>query len=236
MSSGINKLGTMPGEKVEKWSPPSMGTSDSRVFKAEKEQPESKPEVESEQQATPIPTADDIEKWHTEAHEEGYQAGLKQAQQEIEQQKQQIYELINFFEQPLQFLNAEVEQQLNLLAVTLAQQLVRREIRVEPGEIVAVIRESVKMLPVNSRKIKIFLHPEDAELVRSVLQLDELDEEQSWALMEDPMITRGGCEIKSEQSTINVTLENRLQALAASILGGERIEDQDEDKDESTTD
>jgi len=47
--------------------------------------------------------------------------------------------------------------------------------------------------------------------------------------MEDPMITRGGCEIKSDQSTINATLENRLQALAASVLGGERIEDRQQD-------
>ncbi len=63
-------------------------------------------------------------------------------------------------------------------------------------------------------------------MVKSALQLDN-DEEQSWKLIEDPMITRGGCEIKADRSVINATLENRLQALAASILGGERSEDQD---------
>ncbi|MCK4707498.1 MAG: flagellar assembly protein FliH [Gammaproteobacteria bacterium] len=228
MASGIHKLSNGQDVDIEKWNPPVMGSSNNQLFETEKECDRNKQESEREVETAPIPTAEEIEKWHTEAREEGYQQGLKSAEQEIAQQKKQILELINFFEQPLQFLNAEVEQQLNLLAVTLAQQLVRREIRAEPGEIIAVIRESVKMLPVNSRKIKIFLHPEDAEIVRNTLQLDELDEEQSWKLVEDPMITRGGCEIKSEQSTINVTLENRLQALAASILGGERIEDQEE--------
>ena len=228
MASGIHKLSNGQDVDIEKWNPPVMGSSNNQLFETEKECDRNKQESEREVETAPIPTAEEIEKWHTEAREEGYQQGLKSAEQEIAQQKKQILELINFFEQPLQFLNAEVEQQLNLLAVTVAQQLVRREIRAEPGEIIAVIRESVKMLPVNSRKIKIFLHPEDAEIVRNTLQLDELDEEQSWKLVEDPMITRGGCEIKSEQSTINVTLENRLQALAASILGGERIEDQEE--------
>ena len=236
MASDIRKIPKEQGLEAEKWNPPLMGSSKTKVFKSEKQKPKGKPVADQEIQSTPIPTADDIEKWHKQAHEEGYQQGLKKAQQEIAQQKKQLFELISFFEQPLQFLNAEVEQQLNLLAVTLAQQLVRREIRAEPGEIIAVIRESVKMLPLNSRKIKIFLHPEDAEIVRNTLQLNELDEEQSWKLMEDPMITRGGCEIKSEQSTINVTLENRLQALAASILGGDRIEDQSEDKNDSSTD
>jgi flagellar assembly protein FliH len=51
------------------------------------------------------------------------------------------------------------------------------------------------------------------------------NEEHSWKLIEDPMITRGGCEVSAPPSTINATLENRLSALAASVLGGEREQD-----------
>lgn len=233
MATGIHKITTDSNVAVEKWDPPAMGPGSNRVFKSEQDQPqaelesesESESEPEQEEQTASIPTAEEIEAWHKEAHEEGYQQGLQQAEQEIAEHKQQLLNVIHFFEQPLNYLNDEVEQQLNQLAVTLAQQLVRREIRAEPGEIIGLIRESVKMLPINSRKIRIYLHPDDAEIVRNTLQLDELDEQQSWKLMEDPMITRGGCEIKSDQSAINLTLENRLQALAASVLGGERIED-----------
>ena len=39
------------------------------------------------------------------------------------------------------------------------------------------------------------------------------------------MITRGGCEVKAPPSAINATLESRLSALAASVLGGEREQD-----------
>jgi len=224
MSTKTHTINIQQNARVEKWNPPAMDSGSNVIFKHETD---SKNETDDEVAVAAIPTAEDIEKWHKQAHEEGYLQGLKQAEQEVADLKQQLLDLFGFFEQPLQALNEEVEKQLNLLAVTLAQQLVRREIRAEPGEIIAVIRESVKLLPVNSGKIRIFLHPEDAEIVRKALQLDELDEEQSWKLMEDPMITRGGCEIKSDQSVINVTLENRLQALAASILGGERVEDKD---------
>ncbi len=236
MPNGKTKILNDQEVEAEKWSLPSMGSKPSQIFRSDKNQAQKDLEAELDVDTPPIPTAKEIELWHKEAHEEGYQQGLKQAEKEIAEQKRQLLDVINFFEQPLQYLNEEVEQQLNLLAVTLAQQLVRREIRAEPGEIVAVIRESVKMLPVNSRKIRISLHPEDAEIVKKALQLDELDDEQSWKLLEDPMITRGGCEIKSGQSIINATLENRLQALAASILGGERIEDQSETGDESAPD
>ena len=208
---------------AQKWSPPSMGGSSNNIIKnqLQNKQPDS-------HQSAAIPTAEEIEKWQQEARREGYQDGLQQAQQETEAVKKHLQDLIDFIQQPLRSINEEVEQQLHLLAVTLAQQLVRREIRNDPGEIIGLIRESLQLLPASTRKVSIYLHPDDAELVRNTLQLDQHEEEQTWKLYEDATITRGGCQIKADKSLINATLERRLQALAASVLGDERLEDQDE--------
>ena len=221
MAAERGKYRTPEDLKVEKWDLPSVNSPSSRVFRNEDEKPEK--EKDEPHQLT----VEQLESIRQQAEDEGYQQGLLKAKQETAELQQRLHDLINFFESPLQALNEEVEQQLSLLAVTLAQQLVRREIREEPGEIIGVIRESVQLLPANSRKIRISLNPEDADLVRSSLQLDEHDEELSWKLIEDPMISRGGCEIKADKSVINATLENRLQSLAASVLGGDRLEDQD---------
>jgi len=175
--------------------------------------------------AASIPTAEEVEQWRQQAVEEGYQEGLQKAQAELEPLKQRFQNLIEFLDKPLEALNEEVEQQLTQVAVTLAQQLVRRELRIEPGEIVGLIRDSVKLLPGYSREISILIHPEDASLVRSALSIEASDGEKTWDIVEDPTITRGGCEIKAGSSTINVTLENRLAALAASVLGGDREHD-----------
>lgn len=224
MTESGGKFRNRSDEPVTRWNLPSVNSTSAQVFRDESK-PKPEPEAESEQ--TPMPTAEEIEAWHKQAQEEGYQHGLQLAQKENAELKQRLMSLINFFESPLQALNEEVEQQLSLLAVTLAQQLVRREIRIEPGEIIGLIRESVQLLPAYSRKIRITLNPDDADLVRKTLQLDEHEDEQSWKIVEDPMISRGGCEIKSDKSVINATLENRLQSLAASVLGGVRQEDQD---------
>lgn len=202
-----------------KWQVPSMQADPHRVVRF----------GESEQQLqrgdSTIPTAEEIEQWRQEAEAEGYAEGLKKAEMEVASEKARLKNLINFLEHPVQALNEEVEQQLTQVAVSLAQQLVRRELRLEPGEIIGLIRDSVKLLPANSRRISILINPEDASLVRSALSINSNDEEQSWRLVEDPMITRGGCEIKTETSKINVTLENRLSELAAAVLGGERERD-----------
>lgn len=203
----------MADKEVEKWRAPVMDADPSRVVRYR------------EQHEASIPTANDIDQWRAQAEEEGYQQGLVRAQQETRELQQQLLQLIDFFEHPLQALNEDIEHQLTQLAVTLAQQLVRRELKLEPGEIIGLIRDSVQLLPGIQRNISIVLHPEDAQLVRNALSIETSDEEHNWKLIEDPMITRGGCEINAPPSAINATLENRLSELAASVLGGEREQD-----------
>ena len=217
-------MSSMKSEKklvvdAKKWRVPVMKVEAGRVIRSHSI------EGEFDGAASPIPTADEIEQWRKDAEAEGYQEGLKKAEQEMQSTKQRLQQLVDFLEHPLQALNEDIENQLTQVAVTLAQQLVRRELRIEPGEIVGLIRDSVKLLPGNARNISIIINPEDASLVRSALSIDPNDEEQTWRLIEDPMITRGGCEIKSEASIINATLENRLSALAAEVLGCERERD-----------
>ena len=204
----------MTSEDVEKWRAPAMQADPSRVVRFR------------EENGGAMPTVKDLDQWRREAEEEGYQEGLRRAAEEAAQLQRRLLDLIEFFEHPLKQVNEDIEHQLTQLAVTLAQQLVRRELKAEPGEIIGLIRDSVKLLPGNTRNISILLHPEDAELVRNALALDEHDDERSWKLVEDPMISRGGCEIQAPPSTINATLENRLSALAASVLGGDREQDE----------
>ena len=200
-----------------KWQAPTMQADPKRVIRYRA--------TDIGSTGVPVTTAAELDRWRKQAEQEGYKDGLEKARQDSQKENQLFRQLIDFLESPLQSLNEEVEQQLSLVAVTLAQQLVRRELRIEPGEIIGLIRDSVKLLPGNARNIKIVLNPEDASLVRGALSMDSSDEEQNWKLIEDPMITRGGCEIISEPSAINVTLENRLSALAASVLGSERERD-----------
>ena len=93
----------------------------------------------------------------------------------------------------------------------------------DPGQVVAAVREAIKVLPLSSQKISLHLHPEDVELVRSVLSLDEMS--PSWAVVEDPLITRGGCQVDTDLSHIDATVENRLAAVIAGLFGGEREQD-----------
>ncbi|MCG6969884.1 MAG: flagellar assembly protein FliH [Gammaproteobacteria bacterium] len=176
-------------------------------------------------------TAEAIENIQKQAYKEafdeglskGYKEGLAKASAELEQQIQLFKTALAQLSEPFAQLDAEVEQQLTELAIAIARQLVRREIKTDPGQIVAIVREAVLALPSATKKTYVYLHPEDLELVKTKLATSE--PESHWRFMEDPILSRGDCKVLTDSSSIDATVERRLASLAANLLGGEREQD-----------
>jgi flagellar assembly protein FliH len=171
-------------------------------------------------------TAIEREAWE-QGHAQGREAGLVSAQQEAraaeaeaERRVQQLQSILDLMARPLADLDQQVQRQLALLAGAIARQIIRRELKTQPDEIVAVVRETVGLLPIVARQVRVHLHPEDAELVRS--RLASGSGERAWSIVEDPMLARGGCRVTSETSSIDAQLEQRLGAAIATMLGDER--------------
>lgn len=195
--------------------------------------------VEIDDEPTPILTVDEIESMQKQAYDEafaqgkmhGFQQGFDEGSKKgyednlhlLQSQAATLVSLLESLSEPFKRLDEEVEKELVKLAIGIATQIIRREIKLDPGQIVAVVRETINVLPLASQKINLKLHPEDAELVRSALALDEMS--SSWAMVEDPLITRGGCEVDTEISHVDATVEHRLAAVISTILGGERAYD-----------
>ncbi len=160
---------------------------------------------------------------HSEGFKEGSKQGYEENVQVLQDKATEFVSLMESLSQPFKVLDTEVEKELVKLAMAIATQIIRREIKMDPGQIVAAVREAINILPLSSQKISLFLHPEDAGLVRSALPLDEIS--PAWRIVEDPLITRGGCKVDTEISHIDATVENRLAAVIANLFGGEREQD-----------
>ncbi|WP_031435471.1 flagellar assembly protein FliH [Methylomarinum vadi] len=169
-----------------------------------------------------------IEEGKKTGFQQGFDEGSKKGYDDnvhlLRKQTAEFVSLLEALAEPFKQLDEQVERELVKLAIGIARQLLRREIKVDPGQIVAVVREAVQALPLASRKITLTLHPEDAELVRKALVLDEMS--PPWGIREDPLLMRGGCIVESGASHVDATVENRLAAIVAKVLGGERRGDQ----------
>jgi flagellar assembly protein FliH len=171
-----------------------------------------------------VVTVEEIETIQKRAHQEGYQRGHQEGLAAARGKAQKLDQLMRKLDEPFTELDQQVEQELLLLATSIARQLVRRELKTDPGQIVAVVREAMAALPVTSRNARLHLHPEDAALVREILSLEEA--ENPWKVVDDPVLQRGDCRVVTETSKIDATLEARLTALITSVLGGDRGHDE----------
>jgi flagellar assembly protein FliH len=162
-----------------------------------------------------------------ESEARGYQAGMEKAQTEsqitldaLAARVAQLDSILQLLGVPLQQLDAEVEKELLHLTLAVGKQLARRELRVDPTQVIGIIRESLAQLPAAARDIRVHLHPEDAATVRE--RLAEPTQDRAWTIVEDPTLSRGGCVVRTENSQIDARLDSRISAVIANMLGEER--------------
>ena len=176
---------------------------------------------------TPV-TAQELEEIRKAAYQEGLSQGLEEGRKEAQNEQQsianQLNTILNQCQQLASNFDEKVCEDLVTMTISIAKQVIRRELSIDPEQIMAVIREAINCLPSSTEKLILKLHPEDAVLVREIYQLDgEL--ERTWKIFEDPGMQRGGCIINSESSVVNADLDNRIATIVSQLLGGERSDD-----------
>jgi flagellar assembly protein FliH len=183
---------------------------------------------------TAVLTAAETDEIHRRAQADGYAAGrlegLEAGRKEARESAGRLALVLESLSRPLTALDAIVEQELVELAFALARQLVRRELKADPGQVVGIVRDALQALPVATRDIKVHLNPEDAKLVRE--HLPAADHDRAWTLVEDPLLTRGGARVTTASSQVDARLETRLGALVAELLGSDREGDRAEEAGE----
>lgn len=186
------------------------------------------PEVQSTGGAHSKPmTARQLEEIQEQARAEGFEQGVQEGREagsnEFAARIQMIEQILAGLEKPFAELDGRVEQQLAQLAMLVARQLVRRELKTEPEQVIAVVRDALAALPVAASNVRLALHPEDAVLIRQTLLVQE--GEQSLQIVDDPVQSRGGCHVYTDTSRIDASVESRLNAVIANVLGGQRSSD-----------
>lgn len=175
---------------------------------------------------------EDIERiaWD-EAFAKGHAAGLSTGDKEVQRRVQELQArgkqmdaLLQVFAEPLAQLDEDIEAQLVSLAMTIAKHLVRRELRIDPTQVIAVVRETVGLLPLTQRNVRVHLHPLDAAVVRECLA--EPHSERAWTVVEDPVMSRGGCRVSTDTAQIDARLEARMAQVLNHLLGEERATQQ----------
>jgi flagellar assembly protein FliH len=158
---------------------------------------------------------------------DGHVEGVRKGEAEVAKRLNEVNVKIAALEailgtlaRPLEQLDEQVETELTRLALTVAKHLVRRELRIDPAQVIGIVRHTVALLPLASRNIRVHLHPDDAAVVREKLAHPHGDPQ--WQLCEDPLMARGGCRVTTDNSNIDARFETAVAAALSGLLGDDR--------------
>jgi len=155
-------------------------------------------------------------------YQEGYRDGLVALENFkrslLQQNAAQFGALLQQFDEQLDTLEFDMASALTRVAVSIAQQVVRDELRAQPDRIARVAREAVEAVLMSARHIVVQVNPQDQALVEGGAA--EAIAARGARLVSDASIERGGCRVLSDVGTIDARIGARW-AHASSTVGVE---------------
>ncbi len=164
-------------------------------------------------------------------HEEGYQQGLEQGlaqgleegrrqgeeakRAEIDASLQRLEQVTLELMEPIRQQRDDAEQALLNLALAVARTVIRREVSLDTSHIAQVVTEAIDSLPRGSDRIKLIVSPQDAPLVRQMVERQQ----ENWTVTESADLLPGGCKVETSVSLVDYTVEKRFQLAVQQMLG-----------------
>src|SRR5688500_18222203 len=144
-----------------------------------------------QQAAVILPTVEQIERIHQQAQQEGYSAGYQAGYQagvsagheagsqarndQTAAEVARLQEVFQCFQRELASADQSIEGDVLALALSLCREMVREALQVKPELMLAMVRECIRHDSLLSQPAQLFLHADDAVLVKEHLK-QELNE------------------------------------------------------------
>ncbi|HFQ81042.1 MAG TPA: hypothetical protein ENK33_06690, partial [Desulfobacterales bacterium] len=157
-----------------------------------------------------------------EARDRGFAAGREEAKEagkvELHRKSGRIDELLNLISKERGELYAEYQKGVELIVQALLERILFHEVSVNPRVIVACLKAALGYVVENSN-VTVHLHPNDLErLKESGLDDPELlVRVKNLEMVDDPLISEGGCLLETDFGEVDATLELRREKLNKAI-------------------
>lgn len=170
-----------------------------------------------------LPTAEELERIHQQAWQEGYRLGLEEGRKagyDAGIREARIYqERLQLLAEALDNARLRQDEQLARevleLALSIAQQVVRTSLKVKPTLILPAVREAMANLPALTGHTRLVVHPEHAQFVRECLANEY--PQLAWKVAEDPSLDLGGFRVENAHSEMDATVALRWREIIAAL-------------------
>jgi flagellar assembly protein FliH len=161
-----------------------------------------------------------FEKGHQAGQDAGYREGIAKGEEEAAAIRAQAAQVLEQAEKIRRHTLEALEREIVDLARDIAEKLLSAQLSLEPGMVMQVAAESLRLVSDRVNPV-LYVNPLELELVESrrSMLLDVLPARAQLQVIADSSIQTGGCKIETEQGWVDATMETRLKELIKALYG-----------------
>ncbi len=152
---------------------------------------------------------------HAEGLAEGRVRGLEEGRAQAANEREAFRQLADSFASEVARADDVIAEDLLKLALDVAKAILKTSLNVQPELVLPIVGESIRYLSSLQQPALLFLHPDDAPIVREHMG-DELAK-AGWRVAEDSHVARGGCRIETGSNQIDATINGRWERIASGL-------------------
>ncbi|HEX7640981.1 MAG TPA: flagellar assembly protein FliH [Burkholderiaceae bacterium] len=152
---------------------------------------------------------------HAEGLAEGRVRGLEEGRAQATAEREAFRQLAESFASEVTRADDVIAEDLLKLALDVAKAMLKTALNVRPELVLPIVGESIRYLTSLQHPALLFLHPDDAPIVREHMG-DELDK-AGWRIAEDAHVARGGCRVETASNQIDASIDGRWERIAAGL-------------------
>lgn len=148
-------------------------------------------------------------------HEDGYAAGHTAAMLVRTQHAAEMARVLDALHGRFGELESEGAEQVLTLALTIARQVMRREMDVDRCAVMPALREAVQAVIDQQAHPRVHMNPHDLSHLHDSLDADGML--RGCRFIADPTVSRGGCRVETAQSDVDATVESRWNRVLGAV-------------------
>lgn len=148
-------------------------------------------------------------------HREGFDAGQSEGKAQIDTLVAQLQAIATSFSEQIEQSSEAMAPPMLALALDISKAMLKTALSVKPTLIIPLIRDAIAGLPNMHTPIQLYVHPEDAVLIKTHMKEDI--QLHGWHIVDTPEMTRGGCRVETPSNQIDASVETRWKHLAEQL-------------------
>lgn len=151
-----------------------------------------------------------------QAHEQGFQEGLRQAEATVSELREAISGLLNAREEALLSITGDIAA----LAVEVAARIIKTEVSCDETLVLGLVRDTIQKAGRENKTILIKVHPDETIIVKKALKDEPIPNlNAELIVMEDSTVDAGSCILETNSGLIDASFSTQLGILRQ-LFGG----------------